>query len=78
MQISTAPSTLDQPASRRPRWWWIVLVQLGGTYAAGVLAILAWFSLPDHGLFGVPNDDRTQAMGPDRLSDAGAQAVSTQ
>jgi hypothetical protein len=40
-----------------------VLVQLAGTYVAGALAFYAVFSLPDTGLFGVPNDDATQMAG---------------
>jgi len=53
----------DTSGRRGPRWWWIVLVQLAGTWAAAVLTVIAWFSLPDYGLFGVPNDDGAQALG---------------
>ena len=40
-----------------------MLVQLAGTYAAGAMALYAAFSLPDYGLFGVPNDGATQMAG---------------
>ena len=63
--METAPSRTPpaHTVRRGPRWWWIVLVQLAGTWAAAGLAIYAMFSLPDYGLFGVPNDDATQMAG---------------
>lgn len=67
--MQTAParpvheSRRDTSDRRGPRWWWIVLVQLAGTWAAAVLTVIAWFSLPDYGLFGVPNDGGAQVLG---------------
>ena len=56
---------LATPSPRRPgpRWWWVVLVQLVGTYAAVFLGFVAMFSLPRYGLFGVENDAGTRAAG---------------
>lgn len=63
MRRASTGHALDHRTRRGPRWWWIVLVQLVGTYAAAFLGFVAMLSLPRNGLFGVENDAGTRAGG---------------
>jgi len=51
------------PVRRRPPWWAVAIVQLLGAWGAAFCLVVAVFTVPAHGLFGVENDVGTRTGG---------------